>query len=95
MERPRQRSALVEEANVHHHGSSDSSGAQILEQMEPTLALIPVGAGNSYGHPDQGVLRRLESAGAEVLRTDLDGDLRVVGDGVGVLVGEPASMGAP
>ena len=69
---------------VHHHGSSDSSGTQLLEQMEPVLALIPVGQGNSYGHPDQGTLRRLEDAGAEILRTDLDGDLLVVSDGVGV-----------
>ena len=69
---------------VHHHGSSDSSGTQLLDQMEPTLALIPVGLGNSYGHPDQGTLRRLENAGAEILRTDQDGDLRVWSDGVGV-----------
>jgi len=52
--------------------------------MEPTLALIPVGQGNSYGHPDQGTLRRLEGVGAEILRTDQDGDLRVWSDGVGV-----------
>jgi len=70
---------------VHHHGSSDSSGTQLLEQMQPTLALIPVGQGNSYGHPDQGTIRRLENAGAEILRTDQDGDLLVVSDGVGVV----------
>jgi competence protein ComEC len=69
---------------VHHHGSSDSSGTQLLEQMEPTLALIPVGQGNDYGHPDQGTIRRLEDAGAEILRTDQDGDLLVVSDGVGL-----------
>ena len=69
---------------VHHHGSSDSSGSQLLEQMEPALALIPVGQGNSYGHPDQGTLRRLEDAGAEILRTDQDGDVRVWSDGAAV-----------
>ena len=69
---------------VHHHGSSDSSGTQLLGQMEPRLALIPVGRGNSYGHPDEGTLRRLDGAGAEVLRTDQDGDLRVWSDGVDI-----------
>lgn len=59
-------------------------GTWLLEQMKPMLALIPAGQGNSYGHPDQRTPRRLEGAGAGILRTDQDGDLRVWSDGAAV-----------
>jgi competence protein ComEC len=39
---------------------------------------VPVGAGNSYGHPSATVLARLARGGARVLRTDTDGDAAVV-----------------
>ena len=71
---------------VHHHGSSDSSGAPLLNAMEPTIALIPVGAGNAYGHPDGQTLSRLNAIGAEIYRTDQDGDLSVFSDGVTIEV---------
>ncbi len=71
---------------VHHHGSSDSSGAPLLNAMQPSIALIPVGAGNAYGHPDGETLSRLGAVGADVYRTDLDGDLAVVSDGSGIEV---------
>ena len=41
--------------------------------------MISVGAGNSFGHPVAGVLERL--AGSVVLRTDLDGRVRLRSDG--------------
>lgn len=71
---------------VHHHGSEDSSGAPLLNAMLPSVALIPVGEGNSYGHPDPQTLSRLTSVGAAVYRTDWDGDLSVVSDGTSVQV---------
>ena len=39
------------------------------------------GEGNSYGHPEQVVLDRLEAIGAAVYRTDRDGTIRAVCDG--------------
>jgi competence protein ComEC len=42
------------------------------------VALVPVGAGNRYGHPAGAVLARLSRSGARVLRTDVDGDVAVV-----------------
>ncbi len=71
---------------VHHHGSEDSSGAALLNAMEPAVALIPVGDGNSYGHPDPQTLSRLGAIGAEIYRTDWQGDLSVVSDGSSVEV---------
>ncbi|MBP7671013.1 MBL fold metallo-hydrolase [Candidatus Gracilibacteria bacterium] len=57
-----------------HHGSKTSSGLKFLAKVRPKKAVIQVGAGNSYGHPSEKVLRNLHAVGVEeVFRTDLDG----------------------
>lgn len=66
---------------VGHHGSSTSSGNEFLDVVRPRLALVSVGAGNSYGHPDAAVLRALARHGAVVLRTDREGSVVVRTDG--------------
>jgi competence protein ComEC len=66
---------------VPHHGSATSSSPALLEALRPAIALIGVGRGNPYGHPAPWVLGRLHDAGAEVFRTDLDGQIDVVTDG--------------
>lgn len=58
---------------VGHHGSRTSTGEALLEATKPETAIISVGADNSYGHPAQEVLDRLEEYGCTVYRTDLDG----------------------
>lgn len=68
---------------VHHHGSSDSSGEGFLDLMSPTAAVISVGTGNDFGHPDPATLSRLAVRGIDVLRTDLDGDVVLVSNGSG------------
>jgi competence protein ComEC len=55
---------------VGHHGSITSSTDAFIAAVSPRLALVSVGAGNSYGHPSAWVMRRLTAAGAQVLRTD-------------------------
>ena len=62
---------------VAHHGSRSSTTPRFLAGARPRLALVSAGAGNPYGHPADPVLRRLEEAGAAVLRTDRDGMVRV------------------
>jgi competence protein ComEC len=62
---------------VGHHGSSTSTTAPFLAAVRPRLALISVGAHNSYGHPDRQVIDALEAAHAAVLRTDLAGTVVV------------------
>ncbi|MFF5178027.1 ComEC/Rec2 family competence protein [Micromonospora sp. NPDC000316] len=71
---------------VAHHGSAYQDGS-FLDAVRPAVALVPVGAGNTYGHPNPGLLARLGRGGARVLRTDTDGDLAVVraGDGLAVV----------
>ena len=61
---------------VCHHGSAyqDESFARALA---PQVAMISVGAGNSYGHPAAKTLMLLEQVGAKVLRTDVDGAIAI------------------
>ncbi|MGZ8456381.1 MAG: hypothetical protein ACXWZ4_07265, partial [Gemmatirosa sp.] len=55
----------------------------------PRLAVVSVGAGNTYGHPSADVVRRLERGGARVLRTDQMGSIvvRTRGDAITVEAG--------
>ena len=48
---------------VAHHGSSGSTGTPFLQAVSPELAVISCGFGNSYGHPHQKLLDRLEAQG--------------------------------
>lgn len=71
---------------VAHHGSNASTSEQWLKQLQPSLALISVGAGNDYGHPGAAAGQRLRAAGVRVLRTDQVGTIRLQSDGVQVQV---------
>jgi competence protein ComEC len=59
---------------VGHHGSKSSTSDALLQAVRPKSAIISVGK-NSYGHPSLRVLKRLERAGATILRTDEEGDI--------------------
>lgn len=71
---------------VPHHGSKFSSSALFLAKLRPALAVISVGAKNSYDHPNGDTLMRLDQVGAVVFRTDQMGSVEVVSDGRGVEV---------
>jgi competence protein ComEC len=62
---------------VAHHGSDDAGLAALLERARPGLAVISVGAGNSYGHPTAGTLATLAGHGVRTLRTDEDGTVEI------------------
>jgi len=66
---------------VGHHGSDSSSSAAFLSMVKPEVAVISVGVGNPYGHPAKGTLERLQQAGAEIYRTDLNGNIVIETDG--------------
>jgi competence protein ComEC len=67
----------VQILKVAHHGSSYQD-PEFLDAVDPLVALVSVGTGNPYGHPNLSVLARLARQGARVLRTDTSGDLAAV-----------------
>jgi competence protein ComEC len=70
----------VDVLKVPHHGSAQQDPA-FLAATDPDVAVVSVGADNDYGHPDGLVMSELVGEGAEVARTDTDGDVAVVVDG--------------
>ncbi|MBS6860728.1 MAG: MBL fold metallo-hydrolase [Clostridiales bacterium] len=67
-----------------HHGSETSTSPAFLDAVSPQYAVISCGVDNDYGHPDAVTLEKLEAAGAEVFRTDLQGTILASTDGSGV-----------
>jgi competence protein ComEC len=80
---------------VPHHGSADADPA-FLAASGARVALISVGADNTYGHPTRRLLTWLARGGMRVHRTDREGDLAVVGSGAawGVAARERDSGGS-
>lgn len=67
----------VDVLKVPHHGSRHQE-LDLLLAVRPEVALVSVGADNTYGHPDEDLLRALDAAGTAVFRTDLSGDVAVL-----------------
>jgi competence protein ComEC len=71
---------------ISHHGSQTSTSMELLEQLNPQVALISAGQNNSYGHPHSNVLSMLNATNTPILRTDLEGDIEIKTDGITYLM---------
>jgi competence protein ComEC len=71
---------------VAHHGSRTSTTTAFLEAVRPRVALISVGAGNTYGHPGPQVVSDLADVGALVVRSDHSGNVVVRSDGRSLVI---------
>lgn len=67
-----------------HHGSATSSTEAFLDAVAPEIVLISCGEVNTYGHPDESVLDRIEKRSAWIYRTDLQGTVVITSDGESV-----------
>jgi competence protein ComEC len=65
---------------VPHHGSRFLL-PELLEQVDAEVAVISVGARNTFGHPAYATLDMLNLSGTQVYRTDQDGAVIVQTDG--------------
>lgn len=65
---------------VPHHGSATGLTSEIVQQLDPELAVISVGK-NRYGHPSKKTLGILGDRDIRILRTDQDKDVEVVSNG--------------
>jgi competence protein ComEC len=67
----------VDLLKVGHHGSRTSTSSELLEALEPRVAVVSCGRRNRFGHPARETLARVEAAGVPLLRTDRRSDCRV------------------
>lgn len=65
----------VDIVKVAHHGSRKALSKEMVEMLDPSLALISVGKNNSYGHPASETIQTLEKHRIPILRTDERGDV--------------------
>ncbi len=65
-----------------HHGSSRSSCEEFLDALHPVAVLFSCGYDNLFHFPATVVLDRCAARKIQTYRTDRDGDLQAVSDGV-------------
>lgn len=66
---------------VGHHGSKYSTTTDFLNKINPKYAIISVGKNNSYNHPNQVTINKLEKKNIEIHRTDQEGSIFLKSDG--------------
>lgn len=71
---------------VGHHGSDTSSSEALLRAVYPEYAVIMCGEGNSYGHPHDSVVDRLDEYTKQIYRTDLCGSITFESDGINLKI---------
>ena len=72
---------LADVYKIGHHGSKTSTSDAMLSAVHPTYAVISVGVGNSYGHPNAETLNKLRANKVQVFRTDEQGTIVAKSDG--------------
>jgi competence protein ComEC len=71
----------IDVLKLGHHGARSSSSLLWLEKTSPSLAVISAGKNNSYEHPHQEVLDRLENLKIPFLSTIDIGTILIKSDG--------------
>ena len=72
----------VDVLKAAHHGSSNAINKKIFNAISPELTLISCGIDNSYGHPHDEAMEILDESGTDFYRTDYNGTITVVTNGV-------------
>ncbi len=65
---------------ISHHGSKTGTNGEILDSVEPKVAIIQVGK-NSFGQPSKEVINLLESKGVKTYRNDSNGIIEISTNG--------------
>lgn len=75
-------SGPVQLLKAPHHGSRTSSTEAFLGRVRPRFVVFSVGLDNRFHFPSPEVVRRYEALGTRTFRTDQDGAIRFVSDGL-------------
>lgn len=81
LERYRSQLSQINVLKTAHHGSKYSSCGAFLDVVSPSWAVISYGENNTYGHPHQEVMDRLEERRIRVFETAKSGAIRLWTDG--------------
>lgn len=71
----------IDVLKVAHHGSKNSTGEEVIANLNPKIGFISAGRENQYGHPSKETLKRLEEHGVEIYNTQESGSVWIVTDG--------------
>lgn len=69
---------------IGHHGSSTATTKAFLQAVNPQVAVISCGIDNSYGHPHEETMQRLQEKALTIYRTDEDGTILATCDGTSI-----------
>jgi len=64
-----------------HHGSKTASGSLFYYACDPEVVTISAGKRNKFGHPHPGPMKLFRETGADIYRTDFQGNITVLTDG--------------
>ncbi|WP_319580658.1 hypothetical protein [uncultured Methanospirillum sp.] len=73
---------------VADHGSRQGTDPGFVMKVHPEIAIVSTGEGNPVGNPIPTTLNILQTAGAQVMRTDSDGTITITTDGTDYSVGK-------
>ena len=65
-----------------HHGSKYSNSSSFINTVRPEAVIVSSGYLNWMHHPHPEVVERYRSAGTKIWRTDLQGSIHIITDGV-------------
>ncbi len=67
---------------IAHHGSKNGINTNFFNCVNPEMAIISVGVDNKFGHPHQETLDFLNKNNVKTIRTDEQGTIEIISDGV-------------
>lgn len=71
----------IDVLKVGHHASDTSSTEQFINKVLPEVAVISVNSNtNSYGHPSEKIIKRLQDKECEIYRTDMNGTILLINE---------------
>ncbi len=71
----------IDVLKVGHHGSKNSTSTDLLEAIDPEIAIVSVGLKNRYGHPSKETMERLRESQTKMWCTKDVGAITVTSDG--------------
>jgi competence protein ComEC len=77
----RQLDVQADVLKVGQHGSDTSTMQEFLNKVNPKYAVISCGKDDSYQHPNQTTIEKLNAKNIEVFRTDLEGTVIATSNG--------------